>query len=418
MTIVFLDSNIYRQCGQNFTSNQDFLRLKDFLDKTYNDLGLLDIVEKEFLDFLEIDIYQKLKFEYAKIKLTLKNNSFINDKLLPNIEAEIDRAFIAAKDQLSVHKLRIGNETYETRELINFLLSNKRINGRKDNTRDYMIASDVLNFCVANKTNDVVLISDDDFFHSNKYIQELQSRLKVENLHVFKNIPDFLKEFGPQFDFVNDNLVLAAIDEKEISNEILKDIKAFPGYVSDYYIDKDEKEIPEIETLEIKSMNVHDFYVTKKLKSDEFTIQFSIAVSIKAIFKPEQNLEALEKYLKLSKNKLENYKLESFDSENRIIFDHKILFIYEGIVNPRIERIQKVEFIDYFIDHFLSEEYKEKVIKERRSISPQFLCSNGENHLFDTDNGFYKPSQYGGGLSWHYRCKKCGQLYDTGEFYE
>lgn len=418
MTIVFLDSNIYRQCGQNFTSNQDFLRLKDFLDKTYNDLGLLSIVEREFLDFIEIDIYEKLKLEYSKIKSAFQNNSFLNKELLPDLEVEINNAFKAAKEQLTVHKLKIGNEAYETQELLNFLLSNKRINGRKDNTRDYMIASDIFNFCVANKADDIVLISDDDFFHSNKYIQELRLRLKVENLYVFKNIPEFLKDFGPQFEFVNDELVLSAIDEQEICNEILNDIKAFPGYVSDFYVEKSEKEIPEIETLAVKSIDVHDFYVTKKLKSEEFSIQFSLAVSIKATFKPEKNLEALEKYLKLSTNKIESFKPDSFDSENRIIFDHKILFIYQGIVNPKIERIQKVEFIDYFIDHFLWEEYKEKVLKERRSISPQFLCTNGENHIFDTDNGFYKPSQYGGGLSWHYRCKRCGQLYDTGEFFD
>lgn len=46
MTIVFLDSNIYRQLGQKFLENQDFKRLKDFLDSTYNDFGVLNVVQK------------------------------------------------------------------------------------------------------------------------------------------------------------------------------------------------------------------------------------------------------------------------------------------------------------------------------------------------------------------------------------
>ena len=39
-------------------------------------------------------------------------------------------------------------------------------------------------------------------------------------------------------------------------------------------------------------------------------------------------------------------------------------------------------------------------------------------HDYETEKGFWKSSGYGGGLSWHYRCKKCGVLYDTGEFYD
>lgn len=76
MTYVFLDSNIYRQLGQYFVENQDFKRLKDFLDSTYNEFGLLSVVQGEVLDFYKKDIYDRLNKDYSKIKSSLENNTF------------------------------------------------------------------------------------------------------------------------------------------------------------------------------------------------------------------------------------------------------------------------------------------------------------------------------------------------------
>jgi hypothetical protein len=56
----------------------------------------------------------------------------------------------------------------------------------------------------------------------------------------------------------------------------------------------------------------------------------------------------------------------------------------------------------------------ENEIKER---SVNTCVDNGQHH-FDNENGFWKNSMYGGGLSWHYRCTKCGITYDTAEYWD
>lgn len=89
MTIVFLDSNIYRQLGQKFLENQDFKRLKDFLDSTYNDFGVLNVVQKEILDFYKKDIYNKLLQDYSRLKSQIEKNSLIQIEKLQDIEKEI-----------------------------------------------------------------------------------------------------------------------------------------------------------------------------------------------------------------------------------------------------------------------------------------------------------------------------------------
>lgn len=48
---------------------------------------------------------------------------------------------------------------------------------------------------------------------------------KIENLHFFKSISDFLKEFGPIFDFVNEELVLKSIKIAPHKDELLKRYK-------------------------------------------------------------------------------------------------------------------------------------------------------------------------------------------------
>lgn len=417
MTTVFLDSNIYRQFGQNFYDNQDFIRLKDFLDKTYNEFGILRVVEQEILDFLEVDIYHQIKLDYSKLKSRIDKNPFIESNLLPDIKEKIDEGLENAKKQLDIHKFRLGVENYSASELISFLLHNKRQNGKKDNTRDFLIAHDLLRFCQEQVGHEVALISDDEFFSTNKHVLELITQNGIENLHIFKNISDFLKDFGPQFDFVTEELVLSAVSIEDVRKELMKDIKCFPSYVSKFYYDKKPKDIPDLESLEIKDFSVHDFYVTKNLTSDTYTIQFSLEVPIKAIYQSEKNLTDLNNFRKVRDSE-STFHHETFDKENRPIFDHKVLFIYEGVVNETEQSLDNVKFIDFFPDHFLWEEYKERIERERKTIPPEFLCADGEKHIFDTDHGFYKHSQYGGGLSWHYRCSKCGLLYDTGEYFD
>jgi hypothetical protein len=67
------------------------------------------------------------------------------------------------------------------------------------------------------------------------------------------------------------------------------------------------------------------------------------------------------------------------------------------------------EVVPKSIDPKIEEEIKKKSVN---------TCTDGGPHHFETENGFWKNSMYGGGLSWHYRCTKCGILYDTGDYWD
>ena len=68
---------------------------------------------------------------------------------------------------------------------------------------------------------------------------------------------------------------------------------------------------------------------------------------------------------------------------------------------------------------------KEQLQKQNSELKKQIadkqlviLENNTCQHELDTENGFWKNSKYGGGLSWHYKCKKCGIEFDTGDYYD
>ena len=418
MTIVFLDSNIYRQLGQNFLDNQDFKRLKDFLSSTYNDLGLLNVVKQEILDFYSKDIYNRILQDYTRLKSQIEKNPLIPIEQLDDIESQINDAYKIAENQFDIHKLVVGAKAYPTEDLLGFLLANKRINGRKDNTRDYLIAKDLIDYASKDSESQIVLISEDEFFTSHTYIQHLIDVGGITNLHFFKSISEFLKEFGPQFDFVNDELVLKAISIDEIRTELLKDIKCFPSYVTGFYSDKEYEEIPEIEDLKVNDIKIQDYYVTKNISPDTYSIQISLAVPIVATYEKETRIKDLEDYRKDPVYRYRDSYQESFDEENRIVFDHSVLFLFQGIVNTKTETIDNIEFVDYFPDHFIWQEEVKRKKEERKNLLSSNSCLDGGPHRFDENMGFYHPSRYGGGLSWHYRCSKCGMLYDTGDYFD
>ncbi len=418
MTTVFIDTNIYRKFGLQFRNNQDFIRLQDFLDKTYNEFGLLDVVRSEFIDFMKNEVFKKLQIEYNTLRRNIHESPFFKIDLLPDLNDEFEKAITLAIKELDIHKFKLGYKSYGHDELMSFLLVNKRDHGKKDNTRDFLIFSDLISFSQSNRQEEFVFISEDAFFTEHRHVQEVIKEQKVKNLHFFKNISDFLKEFGPHFDFINEELVWASVAEKEIKKEILQDIDSFPGYISYYLHNLKGKQIPKNETLEIKTVKVHDFYVTKNLTSESYNIQFSLAVSIKAVFEPV-DINEVKSFISTLPSNWRSMHQETFDSQNRPIFDHKILFIYEGQVDEKNKQIIRVKFIDFFIDHFLMEEYKTKYIAmKNNALQDVSACPAGKHHNFDVENGFYHPSQYGGGLSWHYRCKSCGTMYDTGEYYD
>ncbi len=418
MTTVFIDTNIYRKFGLQFRNNQDFIRLQDFLDKTYNEFGLLEVVRTEFIDFIQNEVFKKLQNEYNALRKNIEESPFFKIDLLPDLNTEFEQAITLAIKELDIHKFKLGYKSYGHDDLIRFLLVNKKEHGKKDNTRDFLIFSDLISFSLSNDKEEFIFISEDAFFTDHRHVQEIMKEKKVKNLHFFKSISDFLKEFGPHFDFVTEELVLESVAENDIKKEILRDIESFPGYISYYLHNLKGKQIPKNETLDIKAIKVHDFYVTKNLTSESYNIQFSLAVSIKAVFEPI-DINEVKSFISALPNDWRSIHQETFDSQNRPIFDHKILFIYEGQVDEKNKQIVGIKFLDFFIDHFLMEEYKAKYIAMKNKVPQDVsICSAGTHHNFDIENGFYHRSQYGGGLSWHYRCKSCGTIYDTGEYYD
>ncbi len=68
------------------------------------------------------------------------------------------------------------------------------------------------------------------------------------------------------------------------------------------------------------------------------------------------------------------------------------------------------------LNEIIPEAVAKEVVAEIEERSHQICVDRGE-HEFDTENGFWSRSRYGG-LTWHYACKKCHMLFDTGEFYD
>lgn len=75
------------------------------------------------------------------------------------------------------------------------------------------------------------------------------------------------------------------------------------------------------------------------------------------------------------------------------------------------------ELIDMIQPHLINEDDAQRIDEDIKFIRDEEERRKKCNHVFDTENGFWFHSQYGGGLSWHYRCKNCGAYYDTGEYF-
>jgi hypothetical protein len=258
-----------------------------------------------------------------------------------------------------------------------------------------------------------VLISQDEIFTTNEFFKKILIREQVKNLKVYTSISDFLKDFGPKLDFITNEKLLAQIDDEVIRAELLNDIRCFPSYVSQYYYEKTDKEVPDIETLEIKKIEVHDHYVVKDYKKDLLKVNISVRVDIKATFQPEAQKEELEGYLNSLTQRRYSKHQNHFDKEGRPVFENGVLFIFEGTVDVEQKKVENVIFIDFIPNFFIIEQISQQ-LSNQKSLEEVNPCA----HEFDTNDGFWRNSKYGGGLSWHYRCKKCGAEYDTGDFFD
>jgi hypothetical protein len=178
----------------------------------------------------------------------------------------------------------------------------------------------------------LVLISQDEIFITNDFFKKTLISESVKNLKIYPSITDFIKDFGPKIEFITTELLLGIIDKSEIERELLKDIKCFPSYVSQYYYEKMENDVPEIESLIIGELKINDFYVVKDYKTNQLTVNVTIEVPINATFQPENKIDELNEYLSSVEKRLYSKHKNNFDKDGRPIFENSILVIFEGEV--------------------------------------------------------------------------------------
>ncbi|MGQ2984261.1 PIN domain-containing protein [Flavobacterium sp.] len=412
MTIAYLDSNIYRQLGLNFADNVDYKNLANILETSGNEFGLLEVVYSELLDYYENDILHSLTFEHEKIVKRWLTNPYLPPEDVPVIKLDMKPVLANIANTLKANKLFSELHLVNPNLLLEFLLNNKR-NNRKDNTRDFLILYSIINYCQKNQEDYVVLISQDDIFIKNEYFKALLTRKQIGNFRVFSSITDFIKDFGPKLDFIDEEFVLQFIDQNFIKSQLMENIKCLPSYISNFYFSTKEDDIPELKQLDILKVSVNDFYVVKNYNTEQLNITVSLRVKVSAIFQPERNIKELENYLgAIDESSLSKYS-NTFDKEYRPIFDNEILFIIGGKVDEEQKIISELYHIDFIPDYFILDELKSK-INNNIAETKLSICK----HEVDIDNGYWKNSRYGGGLSWHYRCKKCMIEFDSGDFFD
>lgn len=412
MPIVYLDSNIYRQLGLRFGDNVDYLNLSQILETSGNEFGLLEVVYAELMDYYKNDIFNSILSDHEKLYKRYQANPYLDDIEIPETTIPLKKAVALVSKDLKEKKFFTPLIPIPPSLLLDFLLHNKR-STKKDNTRDFIIFHTICELCKEHKEDYLVLVSQDDIFTTNDFFKKLLVREKISNLKIYPSISEFLKDFGPKLEFITSEAILKQLDPSIIEKELLNDIKCFLSYVSQFYYEKKESEVPDIEKLDVKNIRVNYFYVVKDYKTNQLKLNVTLKVDIKAIFKPETNREELDKYLSsLTPRPYSRYQ-NNFDKEGRPIFDNNVLFIFEGKVDEKLKTIEPLSFIDFIPDYFIIEDIQEQLAK-KPFVDERLQCQ----HDFDTDGGFWRNSRYGGGLSWHYRCKKCGLEYDTGDYYD
>lgn len=413
MPIVYLDSNIYRQLGLKFKENIDFKNLSNLLETSGNEFGLLEVVLEELMDYYKNDIFGAIFTDHERLYKRYQANPYLDDITIPETTIPFNKALESVKSDLKTKMFFSRLPEVQSKFILDFLLQNKRL-GKKDNTRDFLIFYTLVTLCKEHNEDYLVLISQDEIFTTNDFFKKTLVSESVKNLKVYPSITDFIKDFGPKIEFITTELLLGTIDKNAIEQELLKDIKCFPSYVSQYYYEKKEKEVPEIESLILGELKIDDFYVVKDYKTNQLKVNVTIEVPIKATFQPETKKEELNEYLSSIEKRQYSRHRNNFDEDGRPIFENSVLFIFEGEVNEAKNSIDKLVFVDFIPDYFIIEDLKQQINLQPIIITENAICQ----HEFDTENGYWRNSRYGGGLSWHYRCKKCGAEFDTGDFYD
>jgi PIN domain len=344
MHILILDSNSYRELGVSFHNNIDFKYLLKFLHQGPHELILLDIVYKELVDYFNNDYVGKLISDYQNLILRFEKSEYVDNIDIPELTEIENKAISLFKANLDRTCWRkVDSNKIDIDSLIDFSLFNKR-ESKKDNTRDFIIWSNLISLSYQYYEDNIIFISRDKIFKENSFFQNLLITHKRKNITVVESVSTYLSDYGLRIDFLNNQKVLDSIDVKLIEKELRNDIDCFPSYVSNYYYDGSNRP-PKNVSLEILDITLYEYYTYSEDKTKVIIVS-SYLVGIKAIYDIEKrvNLKDFEKEFYYDEIK------HRVDNENRVIYENNVLFIFEGEVDMKNKKVINHEFADFIPD--------------------------------------------------------------------
>jgi PIN domain len=344
MQYLILDTNIYRELGPAFTNNIDFIYFRKFVERSPHEIIMLDIVLKEFNDYFKKDYLTPVIKEYEKVYIKFEKNPFLESIPLADLtilENNAKNKFNAAINASCWKILKGINISSEL--LADFLLYNKRVS-TKDNTRDFLILLNILDFSNKNRKNKVVFITKDRIFTENNFFKKTIEISGVTNLEIIDSIAGYLSEYSAKISFIDVDDVLNSISVASLKKEIVKDVDCFPSYISSYYNDP-KSEVPKHELIDIVNVRLKEYYTFSEDKI-KTVIVTTLIVRVKIVYKND-DIVGLKNYPKKIYNP-EN--LGHVDNLNRLIYDNDVLFIFEGLIDKSKKKITKQRFIDFIPD--------------------------------------------------------------------
>jgi len=345
--IIILDTNIYRQLGTAFYEHIDYVNLIHYGYSSGAEILVTPTVVNEYLDFYKREILEKNTQEIKKALARLIKLEKFRGLKEPDYTKRIESQLKFVRSKLIEGNLRFpANMSLAEEELISFLIENKQ-EGKKDNTRDYLIWLNTLHAAQHYLEYQIILISEDRIFTENAYFQQLKAERQIENISVYRNIPAFLSVYGFSSPMLTSALILKSIPVALIEKELLQEKNAIPSYISYFYYST-EREFS-LEEFRIENIKVDAFYAHKNVEENKVEIIAQIMVMVYMLFEPEQDTEALNRYMTSDDGKRRRFS-ETFDQALRPVFHQEIMFLFSLEFSEDSNSITNVEYLNFFPD--------------------------------------------------------------------
>jgi len=332
-----------------FYDHIDYKSLEDYCYSSGSEILLINTVLNEYLDFYKRDLIEKNTEEIEKAFDKLRRFESFKKIKKPNLISKTKLQIDFIKNKLTQNRLKTKLDFFlNENDLLKFLIENK-LENKKDNTRDYLIWLNTLAAASYYNDDKIILISDDKIFTENSHFKKIKDKYAIKNLEIYKNISSFLGIYGFQNDKLTNYFLLQYIPIKVIKRELIKDKDSIPSHISRFYYFTRRKF--KLETFEIQDVKVEEFYSHKDVENNQVKIIAHVQVKVNMIYAPEKNIEKLFEYLDIIKLTPHSY-LETFDKEGRPIYNEYIKFHFLLTFSEEMNKITKVEFLDFFPDEY------------------------------------------------------------------